>query len=247
MTAAVTFRPTHELDRTFFLGFVAVCWFGVAMGFVPALSARFAGKADYAAPLILHLHALAFIAWLALLTSQTLLIAARRTALHRRLGQIGFGLVPVMVVSALTSEVYSQRFYFTRDPHDRIFFIVPIFYGLMFGALATAALLKRRDPPTHKRLILVATTVIVGAAYTRWIGEALTAAVDDGPIGMIVNTFLAANVILALALGYDVVTRGRPHPAYVWSTGAVLLGQALTSFIYHAAWWPAVAVRLIGA
>src|SRR5437868_13448276 len=99
------FPPYHRADRSFFLLFVMLCWLGVVMGFEPAVTQRFAGHADYPAPLILQLHVVAFSAWLLLLTTQILLIRMRRPMLHARLGMAAVVLVPVMGLSALLSEV----------------------------------------------------------------------------------------------------------------------------------------------
>ena len=60
------FIAYHKWDRNFFLAFLALCWLGVLMGFTPAATKRYAGHADYPAPLILEIHAFAFSAWMAL-------------------------------------------------------------------------------------------------------------------------------------------------------------------------------------
>src|SRR4051794_22696776 len=84
------FVAFHKWDRNFFLTFLAVCWLGVLMGFVPAAMKRHTGHADYPAPLILEIHAFAFSAWMALLTAQIVLIRSRNQRVHMRLGQVGF-------------------------------------------------------------------------------------------------------------------------------------------------------------
>jgi len=86
-------------------------------------------------------------------------------------------------------------------------------------------------------LILIATTVIVGAAYARWWGAALDRAFGDDFWGMIVNTFTGTNIILVAAMAYDVATRGRPHRAYLVGVPLLLAGELACSWIYHAAWW----------
>jgi len=246
-------RPTrkrfvahHRHDRAFFLIFLAACWLGVVMGFTPPIAKRWAGQADFPAPLILQVHAFAFGAWLLLLTAQILLVRVRRVGIHMSLGLIGFGLVPLMAVSAIVSEAYTQRFHVAHPPDNYPFFIVAIFYVSSFAILAGAALLRRKDPAAHKRLILLATTIIVGAAYTRWWGDALTARFGDGYAGMLVNTYTGTELLLLAALLYDLATRGRLHRVYEVGVPAILLGEAATSLVYHAAWWPPVAAVLVG-
>jgi len=235
------FLGDHRWDRNFFLTFLALCWLGVLMGFKPAVMKRYTGHADYPAPLILQIHAAAFSAWLALLTTQIALIRSGHPRLHMRLGLVGFGLIPVMAVSAFFSEVYSQRFYFAHPPNSQAFFILPIFYVIAFTTLATSALAMRRSPPAHKRLILLATTIIVGAAYARWWGTALYNMFGDGYGGMLIYTYAGTNLLLLYAVAYDWFTRGRLHRVYEIGVPAILLGEIATTFIYHSPKWLPIA------
>ena len=183
---------------------------------------------------------------MALLTAQILLVRSKHTALHMKLGVIGVVLVPVMAISAYLSEIYTQRWHIAHPPNNFPFFILPIFWVVTFTALAGAALAAHKNPAAHKRLILLATTVIVGAAYGRWWGDALAAAFGDGLGGMLVNEFLPTNLILAGALAYDLMTRGRLHRVYETAVPLILLGEITTTFIYHSASWLPVAAFLIG-
>jgi uncharacterized membrane protein YozB (DUF420 family) len=240
------FVAHHRHDRTFFLLFLAACWVGVVMGFMPAIAKRWAGQADFPAPLILQIHAFAFGAWLLLLTAQILLVRVRRVGIHRSLGLIGFALVPLMAVSAILSEAYTQRFHVAHPPDNYPFFIVAIFYVLGFAVLAGGALFRRKEPTAHKRLILLATTIIVGAAYARWWGDALTSRFGDGYGGMLVNTYTGTDLLLLAALLYDLVTRGRLHRVYEIGVPTILLCEVATSLVYHAGWWPPIASALVG-
>lgn len=240
------FAAFHKADRNFFLVFLIVCWVGVLMGFAPAVSKRMAGEAQYAAPLILQIHAFAFIGWLVLLTIQIALVRRLRTHQHKLLGLAGFALLPVMLVSGYASETFAQRFRFDHGKSDLPFFILPIFYLVAFGVLASIAMLLRKNPPAHKRMILLATTVIVGAAYGRWWGEALFNAFGDDFAGMIVNSFTGTNLILAGAVAYDLVTRGRIHKVYQVGVPAIIAGELLTSLIYHSPTWLPIAGALVG-
>jgi hypothetical protein len=239
------FVAFHKSDRNFFLIFLVVCWLGVLMGFQPAVAKRLAGHADYPAPLILQIHALAFSAWLLLLTAQIGLIRARRPQLHMRLGLVALGLIPLMAVSAFFSEVYSQRFR-TAEPDERAFFIIAIFYVIAFTSLASAAIAARKNPAAHKRLILLATTIIVGAAYGRWWGTGLYNLFGDGYGGMLVYTYAGTNLILLGALGYDLWSRGRLHKIYEIGVPLILLGEIATTIIYHSPRWVPIARMIVG-
>jgi hypothetical protein len=247
LAARRTFSPLHVRDRSFFAAFLAACWLGVFFGFYPASSARFLGHADYPAPPILVGHAILFSCWLALLTVQILLVRTKRLRVHKKLGRAGFLLVPLMAYSAVAAELHSQRFYIHRHDDDLHFFILPLFYAAAFAVLSFWALLvAKRDPVSHKRLILLATTVIVGAAYARWWGNELTTLFGDGFWGTIVNTFTGTNLLLVAGVGYDIATRGRVHRTYLIVVPAILAGELICSYVYHADWWMPVARQLIG-
>ena len=240
------FPHYHPLDRNFFLIFLLVCWLGVIMGFWPAVTKRFGGHADYAASWVLQVHAFAFTGWLLLLALQIALVRTSRRALHRKFGLTGAILIPVMAVSALISEIYSQRYYFDHPPNSQAFFIVPIVYAIAFTTLASTALFLRKRPSAHKRLILLATTVIVGAAYARWWGEGLTKAFGDGFWGMIINTYSGTNLLLAAAVGYDLFSRKKIHIVYTVGVPVLLIGELVVSWIYHSPDWLPIARTLIG-
>lgn len=245
-TLVANFPADHRSDRAFFALFISACWLGVLFGFFPASGARIMGRADYVAPLILHIHAASFVGWLALLTTQILLIRKEGVDLHMKLGVVGVVLVPVMAYSGVAAELYSQRFYIQRNDDGLDFFILPLFYVFAFSVLAIAALLfARRDSAVHKRLILMATAVIVGAAYARWWGRALTETFGDDFWGMIANTFTGTNLILGTAIAYDALTRGRPHRVYLVVVPMILAGQLFCSWVYHADWWLPISRELI--
>jgi len=246
VTLLAGFQAHHRSDRAFFAAFIAACWLGVLFGFFPASGARIMGRADYVAPIVLHIHAASFVGWLALLTTQILLVRKHRVDLHMKLGMAGFLLVPVMAYTGLAAELYSQRFYIERDESGLDFFILPLFYTVAFPAFALSALIfARRDSTVHKRLILMATSIIVGAAYARWWGAGLQRAFGDDFWGMLANSFAGTNLILAAAVAYDAVTRGRPHRVYLYGIPIILLGQLFCSWVYHADWWIPISRALI--
>jgi uncharacterized membrane protein len=244
--ASSAFPPRHRWDRAFFVLFVLAGWAAVWMGFAGEVAKRFRGEADYAAPLILLVHIAAFAAWMALLTVQVLLIETRRLALHRKLGLLGLLLLPVMIVSAIGAEIYSQRFYSPRFPGNLNFFVAPLMQMIAFGLLAAGAFLRRGDAAAHKRLILLATSIILVAAYNRWWGEALYERFGDGFWGMIVHNFAGPDLLILIAMLYDLLTRGRVHRVYLIAAPAILAAELAASVIYHSAFWPGVVRSLVG-
>ncbi|HEV7313072.1 hypothetical protein [Sphingopyxis sp.] len=233
------FAAWHRADRAFFLSFIAMSWLGVAMGFAPQIAKRFGGTADYPAPAMLEIHVWAFFAWMAILTVQALLIGARRHDLHRLLGLSIVILVPVMTVSAIAAEIHSQRFYAPRDPENARFFALPLTSMILFAGTATLAFVKRGYPAAHKRLILLATAVILSAAFGRWWGEPIGMTLGDGYGGIILGNWAGTIALIVAAALFDIATRGRVHPVLLWGGGAYALAFAAAAVAYHSDWWPA--------
>jgi hypothetical protein len=240
------FVAWHKGDRGFALAFALVAWTAVVVGFYPAVSGRWRGEADYAAPLILQVHVFAFAAWLCLLTAQVFLIRTMRLARHRTLGAAGALLIPVLVVTGIGAEVFSQRFYSPQYPENLRFFIFPLTTMLSFVAVASAAVWFRSDPRTHKRLMMVATALILVAAFNRMWGNAIYELMGDDYLGTLVRNVIGPDLIIAALVGYDLVTRRRIHPALVVAAPLIVVAQLAAAAIYHSSWWPGVARTLVG-
>jgi hypothetical protein len=117
---------------------------------------------------LVHVHAALFSAWVLLFIAQTILVAQRRLAAHRRLGIAG-GVLAVMmvVVGTLTALKKAARGEAPGgvDPHQ--FLMIPLSDIVFFGGFIGAALLMRRNKEAHKRLMLLAYVSIVVAAVGR--------------------------------------------------------------------------------
>lgn len=246
MTASRAFAPDHPWDRNAHLAFVLIAWGATILGFGSSLVERLAGHADYPAPLVLHAHAALFIGWLGLLTIQVLLVRTNRTSVHRKLGLATLVLVPAMLAFSFLAERHSQHFYSPKYPENLNFFAVPLGYLLVFPAFIGLALLARRNPPAHKRWMLLANAVILRVPFARWWGEALYERFGDGFWGMIVHTYAGTDLLVLLMVAYDIITRRRTHPALLAGVPVLLASQLLVSWAYHSAWWPPIVRRIVG-
>jgi hypothetical protein len=190
---------------------------------------------------------LIFGGWLVLFTAQISLIRSGRVHIHRKLGLAAVVLVPVMVVLGVATTLVSRRVHFAAGQNDMLaFMIVPLTDMLLFPSLVIPALLLRKDPATHKRLILLATASLLPAAFGRWIGPWILAYFGDGFFGLMAQAYLGSDVMILGAILYDLVTRGRIHAVYLIGVPWILAVQAITSAIYHWSGWLSMAQRMIG-
>jgi uncharacterized membrane protein YozB (DUF420 family) len=250
MTMAMTaggarFAPRAKWDRDFFLLIVGLIWLGILMGFVPEIIAHVRLHRP-AYLLVVHVHAAAFVGWLCLLTTQVALIRTGRPDIHRKLGVAGAALASVMVVLGLATSVLVDRHQFATKDADPSFIAIQLSDLINFAVLAGAAIVWRKTPSAHKRLILLATIFIANAGFSRWWGDAIAKAVGSGFWQDWLTLFLADFLLVALIAGYDLLTRRRLHPAFV--AGAVFgLGlEVIAVWFYVSPWWKPVATRLLG-
>ena len=118
---------------------------------------------------IIEIHAVVFLGWIVLLIAQTSLALSRRLDWHRKLGWLvaGYaGLMAVVIVVAL-----AQRFSTlmaageVREAHRSL--VISLVDLLLFTGFLGAAIAYRKKPQIHKRLIIVATVVLMGPAVVR--------------------------------------------------------------------------------
>lgn len=166
---------------------------------------------------IIHVHAAVMMGWLFLLILQVVLIATGRRALHMKVGSVGmaWGVVVILVGWATAIVRFGERVQAgeTRQAADRLF--APITDMMVFAPFLAAAWIYRRKPQIHKRLIVVASTVLLIAAVHRiriFGGTQL-------PLPQLLLVWLSP---ILLGMTYDLVKTRRVHFVYLMGIGAVL-------------------------
>lgn len=192
-------------DDIFFAAMALLILGTVLLGF--ARSYYFAGVFAARLPsLVVHIHAAVFSLWILLFIAQIVLITGGRLDWHRRAGMFGAGLAASMVILGLmvATDSLSRGFVPPGSKLDpKAFYAVPFFSTVVFCVLITWALRARSDGPAHKRLILIATISLLGAAVGRWPSH-----IFHGPLAAGVLAFY----VLLLA-GFDLWSQRRIHRA----------------------------------
>jgi hypothetical protein len=144
------------------------------------------------------------------------LIKMRLTNIHKKIGYAGLTLAVGMFIIGFVMAFVSNQAAIDAGNADRAlaFLIVPITDMILFGTFITLTMLNLRDGEMHKRLILLATLSILPAAFGRIIGI----------YG--VNPFIGLlfqESILIAGIFYDLYTRRKIHPAFIYGGGAVVI------------------------
>jgi hypothetical protein len=223
VAVAMALMAIAGFARTFYLGLFSgspLATFGAGLPFTP----------------LIYLHGVLFTAWVALFIVQTALISARRVTLHRRVGFGGALLAAAMIVVAtMTALGAVQRGSGPPGISPLAFLAIPLFDMIMFAGFITAALALRRSKEAHKRLMLLAYVSILGAPAAR-----LPGVLPLGPLAFygIAFVFLAAGIV------YDLVSRRRVHPAYIWGGTLLVASVPLRLALSGTATWMAIAQAL---
>jgi hypothetical protein len=191
----------------------------IAVGFARTYYLKFLSDAP---PLtwLMHIHGLLSTAWLVLHYVQARLVAAHRVALHMKLGVIAAGVGTLMAVQGIMLAIEAGATGHAPPGRNPLQFMAVSMGGAAsFGLFLMAALLLRRKREWHKRLMLLATLVLILPAVGRFDNDFLRWTGIPRAIIPVVVTAL----FIVWAMVNDWRKRGAAHPAY-WIGGTALIG-----------------------
>jgi uncharacterized membrane protein YozB (DUF420 family) len=230
-------------DRQFVAWVAGLTVAVVLVGFSRSFFLRpfFATAPDWAAKeSIFYAHGTVFALWFGLLAVQVGLVRTRHVKLHRRLGYAGAVLAALLVaagtLAALRAANRPGGFIGVPVPSDQ-FLLLPLAGVVLFGILVALAVLWRRDTARHKRLMLLASINLIGAAIARipmMTGLALP--------GLDVAVFLG---LIGLMLVWDWVTERRLRPDTLIGGAAVSIANVAAVPLGGTAAWLAIAHPLM--
>ena len=187
--------------------------------------------------MLVHAHAVLFSSWVLLFIVQTALVAQHKVAVHRRLGIAGAALAGAMILVGTTTALKTAaRGAVPATPDPLAFLIVPLTDMLLFGSFIVAALRLRRNREAHKRLMLLAYVSIITAAVARWPGFLALGPPVFFAMGL---SFLFAGAI------YDLASRRRIHPVYLWGGAAIIVSVPLRLLVSSTGAWHSFAASIV--
>lgn len=191
----------------------------------------------FAAPLFVHLHGLLCLSWILLFIGQCLLVRGRRTRLHRRIGLIGVPIAIGILVSGVAVASWTVTRDFDAAGQTAISSILGTITGLtLFATFVVAAIVFRRKPDWHKRLMLLATVALLWPAWFRW-----RHLLPFVPRPEIIFAIAIAYVPLLVAALRDWRRYGQVHPVWKYVAPTYVAEQTFETLAFDSAPWRAVA------
>lgn len=212
-------RDAVVRDRGFFLIMALV----IAATTIAGFTLQFvAGRSSLASPWWVHVHGITFMGWLVIYVAQNVLVYRNDIALHRRLGRFAAGYVGWMVLVGLSVNTLAAINH--RIPpffETNVFLVMDWLTVLVFAGLTWAGVRMRHRTDWHRRLMLCGAILIMTPGAGRLLPLPLLGT------WIIWSIWLIMLVYVGVAVTYDLVTRGKVHPAYFWGFGAITLATAL--------------------
>jgi len=220
---------TDRGEARFFFTMACVMAAGIVAGFSFNLAT---GRSSFALPWLVHFHAWVMMSWVGLYLTQNFLVFSDNIALHRRLGWLSVLLIPAILVMGLLITRFSLQTgggppFFDQN---QFLFSNPLqLFG--FGALATWAVIIRKNTGWHRRLMFCAFAMLTGPGVGR-----LVPAVFLIPYAWYLTAILPAVLFPTIGILADKRRYGAVHPAWLWGICIVLLIQVVADLIAYSDW-----------
>jgi hypothetical protein len=189
-------------------------------------------------PLILWVHGVAFFAWIIFFLFQSALVRTQNVKWHRFFGWFGVALGAAMVPLGVATAIVMGRFdtYQLHQPGSEPFLIIPFYDMAAFGTLFALAIVWRKKPEMHRRLIFVATCILLEAAFARF----------DFIFDHSLFPF-CPDLVVGLGVARDVLVDRRIHRVYLIALPVLIVAQGTVTLIWRseASWWVRIAHAIL--
>lgn len=243
-TQAVTALPVAEpslaarfAEKYFYQGMSLLIAGVVVYGFSQTIDRRLI-HANPRPPILLWVHAFVFSSWVGFFIWQSALIRIRKVKLHRTVGWVGAALATTMVILGFWVAPVMARFDTSQlhRPNRDAFLIVPLSDILAFAIFLGLAILWRKKPERHRRLMLIGSCVLTGAAFGRM-------PLMHAPL----QFYGGVDGLILLGVSRDFLVSRRVHSVYLIALPSLVIAQVIAAhiFLHRTAFWIRIAHSLI--
>jgi hypothetical protein len=240
VTALPVAEPSHAArfaEKYFYQGMSLLIAGVVVYGFSNTIDRKLV-HAHPRPPILLWVHAFVFSSWVVFFILQSALVRIRKVKLHRTMGWLGAALAATMVVLGFWVAPVMARFDTIQlhRPNRDAFLIVPLLDILAFAIFLGLAILWRKKPERHRRLMLIGSCVLTGAAFGRM-------PLMHAPL----QFYGGIDGLILLGVLRDLWVSRRVHTVYLIALPLLVATQAITThiFLHSTAFWIRIAHSLI--
>jgi len=198
-------------------------------------------KGTFKAPTVIYLHGAFAFAWVALFLIQSLLVSARRVLWHKRLGIFTLFVAIGICVTMIPVGKYQVQRELAEGFGDTAIssYVGIVTTLLLFVGFVAAGYFNRAYPEVHKRLLLLATIILLWPAWFRFRHYFPSVPRPDIWFGVVL-----ADSLILIAWVWDRIKNGGIHPVLLYGGLFVIAEHVFEILTFDTAAWRSVAMRL---
>ncbi|TVZ60180.1 hypothetical protein NA63_2730 [Flavobacteriaceae bacterium MAR_2010_105] len=225
------------MKPSYFLGIAIVGLLAVAIGFAKTFIGP-VSSGSFSAPNVVYIHAALAFSWVLLFFVQTVLIHVSKYRTHMALGIAGVVIAIATAVTMLPVGIYAVNKELAQGlgPTAISTFLGVLTSALMFLGLVLAGLCYRKTAATHKRLMLLATLVVLWPAWFRFRHYFPSVSRPD-----IWFAVVLADSWIVISCIWDQWKHGRIHPVLKYVGGLIILEHIVELMLFDNPTWRVVA------
>ena len=222
------------------MGMGLVGFFAVFVGFGKTLPPAIR---DPTTPVALYIHGALAFSWLCLFFIQATLIRFDNFRLHRILGVLGIFIAIGTALSLMPAGVYQVQLELDRGSGESSYstMVGVATSATIFLSLVIAGILNRKNPQTHKRLMLLSTIVLLWVAWFRFRHYFPSVPRPDIWFGLVLP-----NSLIIIAWIWDIVANRRLHPALGWVGGFIIVDGIIETILFDNPTWRLLGKNIFG-
>lgn len=233
---------TKNLKTKFFLIIGVIGLFVVLTGFSTTFLIPL-GKGTFKAPLIIYIHGVFAFSWICLFITQSVLIQNNNFRHHRLLGFLGAVIATGITLTLIPVGLHQVE----KDLGEGLgqaaisSIVGTISSAIIFISLFLAGILKRHEPSTHKRLMLLATILLLWPAWFRF--RHIFPYVPNPEIWFAI---VLADSLIFISLAWDKIANGKVNPTLLYTGLFIIIEHAVEAYMFNTTIWSELANRLYG-
>jgi hypothetical protein len=195
----------------------------------------------FRAPVSIYIHAILAFLWVLLFTMQSVFIQTKRYKTHIKLGLSGFFIALGTAFTIIPVGLYAVEKELNLGLGETAIsgIVGNVTTAIMFISLVIAALVYRKKPDVHKRLMLLSTVVILWPAWFRFRHYFPT--VENPEIWFAV---VLADSLILISWAWDKFTNGKIHPSLLYVGLAIILEHTMEVLFFDTQVWRTIAHKL---
>lgn len=198
---------------------------------------------NFKAPVIIYIHAAFAFSWIMLFVIQTFLIRFNKTKTHMQLGVVGLFIAIGVAVTIIPAGLHVVEKELKQGLGEVAIsgIVGNCTSALMFLVLVLAGIYYRKNPQTHKRLLLLATIIVLWPAWFRF--RHFFPSIDRPEIWFAV---VLADSLIVISWIRDKLIIGRVHQVFLYIGTFIILENCIELVLFDTPIWRQFAIYIYG-